>query len=53
MGQAKTEEGSKMKTKLVFAAVLAVLALSPPTFAYLIYDEEQDLLESLSTPEAA
>jgi hypothetical protein len=40
---------------LIFAAILAVLALGPPvaTFAYVTPDEEQTLLDNLSTPEAA
>ena len=44
-----------MKTKLIFAAILAVLALGPPvaTFAYVTPDEEQTSLDNLSTPEAA
>jgi hypothetical protein len=55
MGHTQTEEESKMKTKLIFAAILAVLALGPPvtTFAYLTSDEQQTLLDNLSTAEAA
>jgi hypothetical protein len=41
-----------MKTKLI-VTLLAVLALSPSTFANYRSGEEQDLLESLSTPETA